>query len=128
MKILIIGGMHGNEPLGLELIALCKQKPIPEVSLVAANQRAIAAGQRFVAQDLNRSFPGNRRSDTYEVRRAAELIQKCRDFDLVLDFHNTHCPDNDCGFVGQTADTSLYDAARWLGLQRLIVADYDCLN
>ena len=46
----------------------------------------------------------------------------------MLDFHNTYCPNNDCGFVGEAAGSRLYDVAWLLGLERIIVADYDCIN
>lgn len=128
MKILVLGGMHGNEPLGLKVVKRLQDSPIPNVDALFANERAIKADKRFVAFDLNRSFPGDSASANYEWQRAAELLQKSKDYDIVLDFHNTHCPDNDCGFVGQTAGKSLYDLAGWLGLGRVIVADYDCIN
>ena len=128
MKILVIGGMHGNEPLGPSVVALFQQKPLKNIDVVLANQPAIRQNRRFVQQDLNRSFPGNAGSKAYEPRRAAELLQLSKKYDLVLDFHNTHCPENDCGFVGDTAPKALYDTSWLLGLSRVVVADYDCIN
>ncbi len=128
MKILIIGGMHGNEPLGLEVVKLFQKKPVENVDVIFANEPAIASSCRFTKQDLNRSFPGDPKSKEYEPRRAAQLLHLTKRYDVVLDFHNTHCPNNDCGFVGQTASTQLYDVSAWLGIKRIIVADYDCLN
>ncbi len=127
-KVLIIGGMHGNEPLGPAVVGLFKDMPIKNIEVVLANEQAIAQNSRFIKQDLNRSFPGEKDSGDYEKRRAAELLRLCIDYDLVIDFHNTHCPDNDCAFVGESAPTSLYDISASLGLHRIIVADYDCLN
>ena len=128
MKILIIGGMHGNEPLGPELVRLIKEKPLTNVAVMLANEQAIAKNCRFIKTDLNRSFPGNTKSSDYEARRAAELLKMCQEYDFVLDFHNTHCPNNDCGFVGSTAQQQMYNVSAWLGLTRVIVADYDCIN
>ncbi len=128
MKILVIGGMHGNEPLGIEVVRLLRERSRPDVDTLLANEMAIKADKRFVSTDLNRSFPGDLASDNYETRRAAEVLRACEGYDLVLDFHNTHCPDNDCTFVGATAAPLLYDASGWLDLKRVIVADYDCLN
>ena len=128
MKILVIGGMHGNEPLGPAVVALFTKRPVAGVSVALANQQAIAANSRFINTDLNRSFPGDSTSKDYEARRAAWLLQQCKRYDLVLDFHNTHCPGNDCAFVGQTAGRQLYDLAWFLGLSRVIVSDYDCIN
>lgn len=126
MKILVIGGMHGNEPLGIETVRRLKRMRPANVSAVFANEHAIKQGVRFTEEDLNRSFPGGGKS--YESRRAAEIVALCESYDLVIDFHNTHCSDNDCSFVGQGANQLLYDVSAWLGLMRVILADYDCLN
>ncbi len=128
MNILVIGGMHGNEPLGIEVVKLFNEKPVSGVDTILANEQAVAASSRFKSQDLNRSFPGESSSDSYELRRAAELLQLCSQYDVVLDFHNTHCPDNDCSFVGDTANSKLFNVSAFLGLNRVIVADYDCIN
>lgn len=128
MKVLVIGGMHGNEPLGVEVVKRLQQQPIKNVDAVLANGPAIAQNCRFVGADLNRSFPGKSAGREYEQRRANELLKLCSEYDVVLDFHNTHCPGNDCGFVGEAASQRLYDVSAWLGLKRIIVADYDCIN
>ena len=65
MKILVLGGMHGNEPLGPEVVKLFKAAPVAGVSAVLANPEAIAANRRFTEEDLNRSFPGDPISDVY---------------------------------------------------------------
>lgn len=128
MKILVIGGMHGNETLGLEVVKLFQDNPVPTVDTLLANEQAIEANCRFVGQDLNRSFPGDSKSAKYELKRASEILKIARMYDVVLDFHNTFCPDNDCGFIGETATDILTDVAWVLGLDKVIVADYDCIN
>ncbi len=128
MRILVMGGMHGDETLGIELAELLKRRPIVDVDSVLLNQQAIDAKRRFVNQDLNRSFPGDVTSDDYETRRAAEVLMMCDGYDVVFDFHNTMCPDNDCSFVGEGCNSLLYDVASECGVERVVVADYDCLN
>lgn len=128
MKILVIGGMHGNEPLGIELVKLFKLKPVNNIDSIIANPVAVEQNVRFVNQDLNRCFPGSKSEKSYEQSRAAELVALCKKYDLVLDFHNTHCPQNDCAFVGNNARNNLYDISSSLGLNKVIVANYDCLN
>ena len=118
--------MHGNEPLGIELVKQLVDRPLKNISGIIANPTAKQQQKRFTANDLNRSFPGNDRS--YEGQRAQALIELSRSFDLVLDFHNTHCPENDCVFIGEGAEKALMDVASFVGLQRVIVADYDCIN
>ena len=128
MKILIIGGMHGNEPLGLKLVDLFRVKPIKGIEAIVGNEKAVLENCRFIKQDLNRSFPGYLASKEYEQLRAAELLNISKNYDLVLDIHNTCCPNNDCCFVGETANDDLYCAAGFLALPRVIVADYECIN
>lgn len=128
MKILIIGGLHGNEPLGLDLAKLFKDKSIKNVSSILANKKAIAKNCRFIKQDLNRSFPGDMTSKDYALRRAAQLLKIAAKYDVVLDFHNTSCPNNNCCFLGETANDNLYNIAGLIGLNRVVVADYECIN
>lgn len=128
MKLLVLGGMHGNETLGIELVKLLQSKPIPDVDAALLNMQAVAANVRFVEQDLNRSFPGDIASDDYETKRAAEVLAMCSGYDVVFDFHNTGCPNNDCSFVGKDCGPLLFDVASYCKVPRVIVADYDCLN
>lgn len=128
MRVLVMGGMHGNEPLGIDIVKLFQKNPVKNVNTVLANDLATKANSRFVEQDLNRSFPGDCDSNNYEPRRAAQLLALANKYDIVIDFHNTYCPDNDCGFVGQSASELLNKTVVSLGLRRIIVADYDCIN
>lgn len=127
MKILVIGGMHGNEPLGIDLVRRFQKKQVENIDATFANEKAIKANSRFIAQDLNRSFPGGK-DKSYEQKRAAYLLNLCKNYDLVFDFHNTHCPNNDCTFVGESANKNLYDVSAYFGLRKVIVADYECIN
>jgi len=120
--------MHGNEPLGPAVIKKFSQNPAVGVDTLVANEKAYVANCRFVKNDLNRSFPGNAKSTDYETKRASEILQICKNYDLVLDFHNTYCPNNNCIFVGSAAKKNLYSVFLALGLRRVIVADYDCIN
>jgi hypothetical protein len=127
MKILVLGGTHGNELLGVRLVKLLQEKPIKSVDAVIANPRAVAAGVRFTESDLNRSF-GDASPNTYETKRAAELEELTASYDVVLDFHNTQTPNNNCGFVGVQCDSLLYDMAKAVGFSMCVEATYDCIN
>lgn len=92
-RVLVVGGIHGNEPSGALAAAALARGPAPArgrlTVLPEANPEAIAAGQRAAARpgarDLNRSFPGS--PDGPDARRAAEVFALARDADLVLDLH-----------------------------------------
>jgi len=88
-----VGGIHGDEPCGVRAIErFLREGPVDDVQrpvkLVVANERALEAGTRYVEGDLNRLFPGDPDSDTYEERLAHDLWQEIRDC-TVLGFHST---------------------------------------
>jgi len=126
-KFLIIGGLHGNEPLGIELVKKVQKLELKNVKAVLGNPEAVNQNVRFIESDLNRVFGGDKNGNL-EQRRAVELINYCKDFDFVIDFHNTHCPGNDCGFVGGGDYQPTLKLASFLCLKKVIIADYDCIN
>ena len=127
LQILVLGGMHGNERLGVELVKLLKQQPINGVSALIANPRGVSANVRFTEADLNRSF-GAGQNASYEVKRARYLRSYVKDFDVVLDFHNTQTPLNNCGFVGTNYDPKLLRLLKIAGLTNCVEATYNCIN
>ena len=44
MRVLVLGGMHGNELLGVELVRSLQESPIVGVDVRIANQRAVERG------------------------------------------------------------------------------------
>ena len=95
-EVAIVGGIHGDEPCGVravdELVAddLTVERP---VALVVANEEALAAGERYLDTDLNRSFPGDPASEAHEKRLAAQLGELLGDC-TVLSLHSTQSYDN----------------------------------
>ena len=126
-NILVIGGMHGNEKLGIELVKLLKSRPIEGVSAVIANPVAVKNEVRFMETDLNRSF-GAKNYTSLEEKRALEIEKMTKSYDLVLDFHNTQTSNNNCTFVGEDCNKDLYQVVSYLGLSECIIATYDCIN
>lgn len=126
-KILVIGGTHGNELLGVKLVESLQKQPLENVDAIIANPRAVKVGTRFTESDLNRSF-GPQKNRAYEVKRAREIQTIAKNYDVVLDFHNTQTPGNNCSFVGDECAPLLYDVAKTLGFSTCIEATYDCIN
>ncbi len=103
MKILIIGATHGNELLGTKLYARLLQRRSPlleNIDFVIGNPRAFTVKQRYIDDDLNRSY--QRAGDEYEVHRAREIKRyiELTKPDLVLDMHTTNCVQLNCLIVG----------------------------
>ena len=85
--LIVIGGLHGNEPSGVEAMGRVAATLDPErlplrgdVVMLAGNVRALARGVRFVDHDLNRGWTGERlaglrASDTVEALDAEDYEQ-----------------------------------------------------
>src|SRR3989344_6815123 len=85
----IVGMMHGNEPLGEEVIAiLSKIQHKTKVVYLVANEEAGQVNKRFVDTDLNRCFPGNA-AGNHEERLAANILKELAVCDFVIDIHAT---------------------------------------
>jgi predicted deacylase len=93
--VFILGGVHGDEPSGVEAALAVEAGRFPLragriLVLPAANPAALALGERRGPDgfDLNRSFPGRvgpSASDTEE--RAAAIYAIAASADLVIDLH-----------------------------------------
>ena len=87
----VVGLVHGDEPCGKKAIEkfLNEEHDLKKpVKFIIANEKALEEDKRFIEADLNRSFPGDRESDMYEERLAAELLEELEDL-TVLDIHST---------------------------------------
>ena len=103
-RVLIVGGTHGNELIGIYLIRKfeMKQQLIArssfETATLLANPRAHEIGSRYVDSDLNRCFGredlANSSLLSYEAQRAKEIYQTfgsngSHPADFVIDLHTT---------------------------------------
>jgi len=91
-EVAVIGGIHGDEPCGVRAVErLVDEDPDVErpVALVVANEEALAAGRRYVDEDLNRAFPGDPGGETHESRLAARIAERFGDC-TALSMHSTH--------------------------------------
>ena len=94
MKIAIIGGTHGNEFVGIEVMKNFKKihyaHSIHDYECFLGNPRAYEQKKRFVDSDLNRSFGVNGKSQGYETQRSEELTQLISGkFEFLIDLHTT---------------------------------------
>lgn len=94
MKIAIIGGTHGNEPCGVEVVRfLERSKPnhcVHDYKTFHGNPEAYRLKKRYVDTDLNRSFGLKGIRKGYEESRVQTLESQIRgQFDLAIDLHTT---------------------------------------
>src|SRR3990167_9384674 len=104
--ITIIGGTHGNERTGVEVVLKLKTMSdsgnltlkTGTLYLIHGNPRAIEISERGSEQflDLNRSFPisllMNEPTGVYEDTRAREIAPILQKSDIVVDLHATNKP------------------------------------
>jgi len=103
-RVLIVGGTHGNELIGVYIIQKFERYPELvhrssfETVTLLGNPRAVAANTRYIDRDLNRCFAFSaddpRAQTEYELQRANEIQQEFgqgehRPVDLIIDLHGT---------------------------------------
>ncbi|MGL1936282.1 MAG: aspartoacylase [Fibrobacterales bacterium] len=104
-KVAIVGGTHGNELTGVNLIKKWDRDPTLiernsfSTTTILANHDAITACRRYIEKDLNRCFTQSDLNDcsltTIEERRAKEINTELgpkgspHAADIILDLHNT---------------------------------------
>lgn len=105
-RILFVAGTHGDEGFGVEVMKAIEQTYDPDIygyDWIVGNPNALAIGARYTDTDLNRSAPGDAQSAAYEERRAAEIIELSKRYDMMIDLHGTVA---NCGIVNIIAKPS----------------------
>lgn len=79
--LVIVGSVHGNEPVGAKAIAAVEELIASRqwhvdgaVFSLIGNPRAVASGTRFVDENLNRAFGRSDKPGSYESQRAEEIF------------------------------------------------------
>ena len=91
-RVAIVGGIHGDEPAGERIVEQLRADisvASGTLQLVVANEPALAVGNRYTETDLNRTFPGDVDSDTYETALAPRLTRVLDGADAVLALHTS---------------------------------------
>lgn len=109
-RLAIVGGIHGDEPAGVRVVerlaeSLAVGGTDGTVQLVTANEPAAEAGERYTETDLNRTFPGDVTSDTYESALAARLVEVLAGADAVLALHTSHSAPPPFAIYSQLTDS-----------------------
>jgi predicted deacylase len=90
MKIILNIATHGDETIGHAVAKVIEKLKLiqGEVIIHVANEKAYLLKTRFIDQDLNRSFPGDKNGN-HEQKLAFKILPIIKEADLVIDIHST---------------------------------------
>jgi len=132
VSVTIIGGTHGNERTGVEVVNTLKsliesgnlEIMRGTLTLIHGNPRAIELNERGSVPhaDLNRSYPPDLLSreplSTYEDDRAREIAPFLEQSDIVLDLHATNKPSE--AFLACIPTPAHEQVYRWFPSQKIL--------
>lgn len=122
-RLLFIAATHGNEEFSVPVLERLSSKfDRAEFSYdwIIGNPLAYEKGERFIETDMNRAAPGNVNGEKYEERRAAEILNIAKNYELVVDIHGSL---SDCGvttLIPNPSDQNI-ELAKLFNLQNNII-------
>lgn len=123
-SVVIIGALHGNEPIGVIIIEklkkiLKKEEINGEIYLILGNPKAYKSRKRYLDCDLNRIFhlKFNEKLNI-EEKRALELAPLLKKADYLLDIHSTQKPS--IPFIYTTAKSKHFKLAKIFGTKFIV--------
>lgn len=132
-RVLILGGIHGNEVTGVMLVEQLRRDldssalalTAGTLTLAIGNPRAVELGTRGSEPhaDLNRCFTGAilaGEGDSYEAQRARELAPFLAGADIAIDLHATNKPSE--AFLVVLSDTLRHrELCRFFSCEKILV-------
>ena len=98
MIITVLGGTHGNEKTGIDLVSKIENEGLA-IETFLVNKPAINERKRFVDTDINRTVNLPMGENISESKALEILKSTIRPTDVVIDFHNTTAKNNTCIIV-----------------------------
>jgi hypothetical protein len=119
-KVVIMGGTHGDDALGVRVLTHYFQHNNPLFQLMLGNYKAIEQGVKFVDFDLMQAGKGDILCTTsIEKCRAAEIHEVLEQYDYVIDIHGSHVTD-DCAIITRVDDETVR-VVKALGITKAIL-------
>lgn len=127
-RLLVLGGVHGNEPCGGQGIELLMsdldtgQLKLNKGSIACipvANPQALHLQKRYVERDLNRHMYPKKKPKAYEDFIDPILCDQVSQCDIVIDLHSYTSPGGPFCFLGYSSQTEL-QLARHLGIKNFV--------
>lgn len=109
-KIVFVAGIHGNERMPVRALTEAG------ADFILGSPKAYDLNVRLVEEDLNASF--GLLSDSYESKRAAEMLQHINEDALVIDFHTTEAEHTPFVII---VDEKMIPLAERTGIERVVI-------
>lgn len=119
-RVLIIGGLHGDEPTGIAVARYFQLHPHDGIVGFVGNEEASSQNIRFIETDLNRSFQP-KVVVSIEEQIAQKLKRKTQDFDVIIDIHNTRGDDTTCTITTMVPNAVHFSLAKYFGFEKLVI-------
>lgn len=113
-KIVFVAGIHGNERMPVKALTEAG------TDFILGSPKAYDLNVRLVERDLNASF--GILSDSYESKRAAEILQHINEDDLVIDFHTTEAEHTPFVII---VDEKMIPLAERTGIERVVIMKHN---
>lgn len=126
-EILVIGGVHGDEPSGVNAVnkvydwlSSSDITVHKNIGFVIANPNAVEQNVRYIDIDLNRNFLGDYDSEHLESQIAAELHSLIETAEIVLSLHSTHSSTEPFGITHMNPKRDVLKAALDLPITKVV--------
>jgi len=113
-NIIFVAGIHGNEQIPVK--ALSENG----IQFILGNPNAYEQNVRYTEEDLNSVFGIN--NNTYESKRASEILKEIDESDLVVDFHTTSATTEPFAIV---VDEKMISFAKMTSLKYVVVMKHN---
>lgn len=114
-EIGIVVCLHGNEPLGLDVI----KKIDSNIPTFVGNPLALKKNVRFLEVDMNRCFPG-KINGKHEEKEACNLLEKVKGFKYLIDIHSSSCNIELFGILTKPNKEKV-NLAKKMGLKKIVI-------
>jgi len=117
-KIIVIGGIHGDELTGISLAKYFLRVKNSKISAILCHEKAIKKNKRFIETDLNRSF-SKKIPISLEEKLAVRIKQQINNDSIILDFHNTRASGTTSAIVTQEPNNLQIFLTNYFGFSRI---------
>ncbi len=121
-KAVIVGGVHGDDQLSVEVLTHFFKHRNPLFQLVLGNYKAVEQQKKYLDFDLLKAGKGDATCTTaFEKCRAAEIHEVLEQFSYVVDVHGSHSAGEYAIVTAEDHRTLAF--AQSLGVSRIIVIE-----